>query len=85
VDTTEIRQFLRRAVSKELNLSEDRITDRANIRELPGIESVRILRIIVAVEREYSIQLDDEVVFQVNTIEELSNAVSELVESGKPI
>jgi len=78
-----LRQFIRTVISRELNLPRDVITDQAILRELPGVESVKFLRIIVAVEREYSIELDDDVVFHIETIDELSKAVFERAAFGK--
>jgi acyl carrier protein len=45
------------------------------IRELPGIESMKVLRIITKIERQFQIEMDDEVVFNMGTYGDLVNAL----------
>lgn len=45
------------------------------IRDLPGIESMKVLRIISKIERQFGVELSDEVVFNIGTYGELSNAL----------
>jgi acyl carrier protein len=45
------------------------------IRELPGIESMKVLRIIAKIERQFGVELDDEVVFNVGTYGDLVGAL----------
>lgn len=45
------------------------------IRELPGIESMKVLRIISKIERQFGVELDDEVVFNVGTYGDLLSAL----------
>jgi acyl carrier protein len=56
--------------SPALELSPDTV-----IRELPGIESMKVLRIISKVERKFGVELDDEVVFNVGTYRDLLGAL----------
>ncbi len=45
------------------------------IRELPGIESMKVLRIITKIERQFQIEMDDEVVFNMGTYGDLVSAL----------
>lgn len=45
------------------------------IRDLPGIESMKVLRIISKIERQFGVELSDQVVFNIGTYGELSNAL----------
>lgn len=45
------------------------------IRELPGIESMKVLRIIAKIERQFGIELDDDVVFNIGTYGDLVKAL----------
>lgn len=45
------------------------------IRELPGIESMKVLRIITKVERQFGVEMDDEVVFNMGTYGDLVTAL----------
>ena len=45
------------------------------IRELPGIESMKVLRIITKIERQFQIEMDDEVVFNMGTFGDLVSAL----------
>lgn len=45
------------------------------IREIDGIESMKVLRIIAKIERQFGVELDDEVVFNTGTFGELVSAL----------
>ena len=45
------------------------------IRQLPGIESMKVLRIITKIERQFQIEMDDEVVFNMGTFGDLVSAL----------
>jgi acyl carrier protein len=45
------------------------------IRELPGIESMKVLHIITRIERKFEVELDDEVVFDMGTFGDLLGAL----------
>ena len=49
----------------------------SNVRELPGMESIKVLRAVTKIEKQFEIELDDSVVFQVETVAELAGAVQE--------
>jgi len=53
--------------------------DQTNLRDIPGIESLKILRIILRIEEHYDIELEEQVVFSVETIENIAVAVANLL------
>jgi acyl carrier protein len=65
-------------ICDELKLPAEQIADSTNLRELPGAESVKILRVIARIEHAFAIELDDEIVFRVERLDELVRAVSAL-------
>jgi acyl carrier protein len=75
-----IEDAIKKIVRSTLNLPESEIASSTNLRDLPGVESIKILRIVASLEKKFDIRLDDQVVFRVSTIEELAGAVSKLVE-----
>jgi acyl carrier protein len=54
------------------------------IRDLPGIESMKVLRIISKIERQFGVELSDDVVFNIGTYGELSNALDSARSEAAP-
>lgn len=77
---TEIGKTISSLVSEELKIPAEEITPGTNLRELPGVESIKVLRIIAKIERLYDVELDDELVFRVKTIQELAEAIEQIRE-----
>ncbi|OJH38024.1 acyl carrier protein [Cystobacter ferrugineus] len=78
-----IEDAIKKIVQSTLNLPESEIDSSTNLRDLPGVESIKILRIVASLEKKFDVRLDDQVVFRVSTIEELAGAVSKLVEERR--
>jgi acyl carrier protein len=70
-------------VRQELRLGDEQLGVTTKLRELPGVESIKILRIVAKIERAYNLELEDEVVFRVQTIGELATAIRELQTAEK--
>lgn len=75
--TDDEKQELRTIICHELNLTGVEITDTTLIRELPGIESMKVLRMIAKIERHFDLELSDDVVFNIGTFADLTQALSE--------
>jgi acyl carrier protein len=75
-----IEKTILKIVQGVLKFPPDRIQASTDLRDLPGVESIKILRIVANVEKELGIRLDDQVVFRVSSIEGLAREVSKLVE-----
>jgi acyl carrier protein len=73
----EIAAVIRGFVAQELKIPPDEIADDTDIRELPGVDSVKLVRAVARIERHFDIELEDEHVFSVKTIDEITRLVSE--------
>jgi acyl carrier protein len=78
-DINDIKATIRDILCRELKLDPQAIADQTNLREIPGIESLKILRIILRIEEHYDIELEEQVVFSVETIENIAVAVANLL------
>jgi acyl carrier protein len=74
-----------RFIGAELKLPASAVTETASLRDLPGMESIKVLRIVARIERAYDVELPDELVSAVETVEELSAAVRELTRPVAPV
>lgn len=80
--TTEasLEHAIRQIAAAELGHSEADLTLDQKLRDAPGVESVKLLRIIATVEERYEVELDDEVVFgEIQSIRDLAEAVRPLL------
>jgi acyl carrier protein len=75
-DTAHIRETIVAFICDELRVSPEELSDATDLRELPGAESVKILRVVAKIERAFQIELDDEIVFRVESLGELVQAVA---------
>ena len=71
----EVRTLLCREFT---SLTQDDLLPDLEILELPGADSVRLMRVMSAIEDRFGILLDDDVVFGVRTVGEIIEAVEEL-------
>jgi acyl carrier protein len=58
-------------VEKELGLPPGRIDPALPLAELPGADSVKLVRVVSRLERLYDLEFEDEAVFAVKTAEDL--------------
>lgn len=72
---TELYNFVATAIAKELKIDELKLTPSVELRSIDGIESIKVLRIVCKVEQKYDIELQDDAVFRVNTIQDIVDAV----------
>ena len=72
---TTIEEVILTFAADELCLPPGQLAAEANLRELPGVESMRLFRVLARIERHFQVHLDDEVVFASSTIRELAAAV----------
>jgi acyl carrier protein len=77
-DTQSIEEKICSIVREELKLPREALTAQTQLRELPGVESIKILRIVAHLERAYDVELEDEVVFRVKTVAELAEAIRKM-------
>jgi len=75
-DLSQIQATVKDILCGELNTDPQLITNKTDLREIPGIESLKFLRVILCVEKHYGIELEEKVVFSVNTLEDIAVAVA---------
>ena len=74
----DIQQQVRSIVGEQLELDASRLNSEVYFRSLPNVTSMKILQIILEVERAFDIELDDEVTFRVETIGQFADEVRRL-------
>jgi len=58
-------------LATELKISTTEISGTDVLKELPGADSMKLLRVVSKLERQWDIEFDDEAIFSVKTVEEL--------------
>lgn len=61
--------------AKELGLGIDEIAEDSVLKQLPGADSVRLLRVVAQIERVYDVEFEDEDIFDVGTPRQLAGLV----------
>jgi acyl carrier protein len=70
---------IRSIVADVLHVPEAEVRGGSELRVLPGMDSVKILRIVTRIERAHGIELEEDVVFKVQTLEDLEELVRRTV------
>ena len=69
---------VRRIICGVLAIEEGTVAGPTPLRELPGVESIKVLRIITQIEARFAIELDEQIVFNIGTFGELVDEVAKL-------
>jgi acyl carrier protein len=72
---SEIIGVARDLIATELSVDGAALKEDAVLRELPGADSIHLLRVVARMERHYDVQFDDEDVFKVATLAEVADLV----------
>jgi acyl carrier protein len=65
-------------ISKQLAVPTSAISAGMKFRSLPNVDSIRVLEIIVAVEKKFDVEIPDDVTFRVETVGEFAALVESL-------
>jgi acyl carrier protein len=65
-------------ISQQLGIDISLLSSEVHFRSLPNVNSMKVLQIILEVERAFDIELDDEVTFRVETIGQFESEVEHL-------
>lgn len=71
-------EMLRQIVSGVLKVPVDQITAEARISDLARVESIKLLRIAGKIERQFGIELDDEVMFREASLGQVAGEIVKL-------
>lgn len=63
-------------VARELGISAEELDPTTDLRMIQGADSVKLLRMIAKIEREYDVELEDEDVFGVTCIDEITKIIN---------
>ena len=74
-----IFEKIKSLLAEQLSLEEDTITLATRFEEL-GADSLDIVELVMAMEEEFDIQVEDEQVEKVQTVGDIVNAISAMVE-----
>lgn len=67
-------------VAAELGVPADSLAADTDLREVEGADSIKVLRMIAKIEQTYDVELEDEDIFAVHTIDEVVALVTAAVE-----
>ncbi|MFH9005886.1 acyl carrier protein [Streptomyces afghaniensis] len=75
---------IRAQAAKELGTDVGQIGADTVLKQLPGADSVRLLRVVAQTERTYDVEFEDEDVFRVRTPQDLAELVVRQLPDGGP-
>ena len=73
--TDRITETVRAIVAEVLDTPAAELSPATDLREVEGADSIKVLRLIARIEREYDVELEDSDVFGVGTIAEVAEVV----------
>lgn len=79
--TPEITTSVIEIVADVLGADPSDLRPGTDLRTVEGADSIKVLRIIAKIEQRYDIELDDEDVFGVSTVEQVASVVAAAVGS----
>jgi acyl carrier protein len=78
----QVAAVARELLSQELKIAPSDITDDAVLKELPGADSVRLVRVVSRMERHWDREFDDEQVFDLRKFDELVSLTLSYLDDG---
>ncbi|MFI1223580.1 MULTISPECIES: acyl carrier protein [unclassified Streptomyces] len=67
----DVEASVRQALVAELGIEADSVAGDDELSLLPGMESVKLLRIVSALEEVHGVSLDDDALFSIDTVDDL--------------
>jgi acyl carrier protein len=74
----DVQKTIYSIISQQLGIDISQLNSEIHFRSLPNVNSMKVLQIILEVERALDIELDDEVTFRVETIGQFESEVEHL-------
>ena len=78
----EIVAQIRAIAAKETGIPVEELTPDLDLREVEGVDSVKVLRVVARIERDHDIELSDEQVFAFATVSDVADAVVEALRAA---
>ncbi|KUJ68017.1 hypothetical protein ACZ90_22455 [Streptomyces albus subsp. albus] len=87
--TVPVADSVREILAVELGIAADSVAGEAEIALLPGMESVKLLKVVSTLEEIHGVSLDDDALFSIETVNDLvkvleASAPEEAARSAEP-
>lgn len=79
-----IEEGVREVIAEELFCPPDQVRPDTELADLPGLDSVKLLRIVTALEGRYDIGIDDERLYGLCLVEDLVHVVESELPGRSP-
>jgi acyl carrier protein len=76
-----LRTIISRIICETLEITPAALEQTQNLRQLESVDSINLVRVIARIEEQFDVVLDDDLVFEVTTLDELVSAVARLATS----
>lgn len=77
--TTAVSGTVTEIVAAELGRSAEDLSPHTDLRAVEGADSIKVLRIVAKIEQSYDIELEDDEIFGLTTIDEVVALVSRAI------
>ena len=71
----EIVEQVRQIAAEETGIPVEELSPELDLRKVEGVDSVKVLRVVARIERDYDIELSDEQVFSFASVADVADAV----------
>jgi acyl carrier protein len=78
-DIEDIAIFVTRIISEEFGISAAELASDTDLSSILGADSVKVLRAVARIEKQYGVELEDEQVFSAATIDDITSAMESLL------
>ena len=78
----EIVEQVTAIAAKETGIPVDQLTPELDLRKAEGVDSVKVLRVVARIERDYDVELSDEQVFAFASVSDVADAVVEALRTA---
>jgi acyl carrier protein len=83
-ETAEIAATITKIICDSLQISPATLAATQNLRQLEKVDSINLVRVMARIEDHFDIELEDDLVFEVTTLDELVVAVRQLSRRTAP-
>jgi len=80
----EIVEHVREIATEETGLPVEELTPDLDLRNVESVDSVKVLRVVARIERDYDIEVSDEQVFAFTTVSDVADAVLAALRTADP-
>lgn len=78
----EIVEQVTAIAATETGIPVDQLTPELDLRKAEGVDSVKVLRVVARIERDYDVELSDEQVFAFASVSDVADAVVEALRTA---